>query len=153
MLEAYASVIPNLSTLALTTLGTAFDLPGRADLYDELEDAGWQQADIVVTLLRSNLLPDVELIMGKRIERCKGFEGYIPLPIAPPRSISPDDRKVTWVARNPRLPTTPSFQRFQEIKVGLTVSALLRRGVTRRDIREALRGTEESGPWMRLSYV
>lgn len=58
----------------------------------------------------------------------------------------PRDPVVVFVARNPRLPTTPAFQRFKEFQVGRTAEQLLRRGVTHRDIREATRAG-----WVRFS--
>lgn len=138
MLSKYRPTVDAFSpgvVRALTVrLGLADDLP----LYDELARARYGQADVVLELLRLDLIPEVEALIGHPITRAP----YSPPREPPPRPRPPrlaDDRCVVAVARNPRLPTTPSFQRFQEFKVGVPISSLLRRGVTRRDIREATR--------------
>lgn len=144
MLEKYEAAINSLGPGVARAVTVIFDLPARGSLYDELEDAGWTQADLVVELLRLDLIPEVEALVGHPITHCPGYK-YKPLPL-PARASSPDDRRVTNVVRNPRLPTTDSFHRFALIRPGQTVGSLLRRGVTRKDIREALRNN-----WMELT--
>lgn len=145
MLDKYRAVIDGFQSGVARAVTVIFDLPGRAALFDELEDAGWTQADLVVELLHLDLIPEVEALIGHPITKCPGFK-YKPLPILPRPEPGPDDRRVKTVVRNPRLPTTPAFQRFQLIRPGVTLASLLRRGLTRRDIREALREG-----WMELT--
>lgn len=144
MLEKYQPAINTFGPGVARAVTVIFDLPARASLYEELEDAGWTQADLVVELLRLDLIPEVEALLGHPITRCPGYK-YRPLPVLP-RDESPDARRVrSVVPDNPRLPSTPSYQRFALIRPGQTVGSLLRRGLTRRDIREALRNK-----WMEL---
>lgn len=49
----------------------------------------------------------------------------------------PKQRRVRFISRNPRLPTTPAWYRYNLIRVGMTEQQLHSRGVTPRDIREA----------------
>ena len=102
--------------------------------------AGLCQADIVLALLRGpeRFHPCIESLVGRPVQRLPGVQ-IRPLPTTvTPEVPAADRRRVLSVAPNPRLPTTPSFQRFREFRVGRTVAQLLRRGVTRKDIREAL---------------
>lgn len=99
--------------------------------------------DLVLALLRGprDLRPSAEALAGVPIKVVPGFDKVRPLPVASPRPMDQealDLRRVIWVARNPRLPTSPAFQRFKQIRVGRTVQQCLTRGVTRRDLREAL---------------
>lgn len=107
---------------------------------------GWSQADLVLTLLRINTassLRAVSRLIGRPITYC---------PPALSRRLPPssllregDMRRVRRVRGNPRLPGTDAHRRFSEMRPGRTITQLLVRGVTRRDIREALRRG-----WMRL---
>lgn len=115
--------------------------------------------DRILILLRANYLDDVEHLIGFPISRIPPVtapsvlseDEYAPAAVAErsdwvqqwltrhPADPSSDDRRVTAVAPNPRLPTTPAFQRYRLIKVGMTIGQLIRRGVTRKDILEAVR--------------
>lgn len=138
MLVKYRSAVDSFSSAATQEMRRAFRLPGLLPLFDELHERGYGQADLCLELLHTNLLPEVEALIGRPIVRGPPpITGYVPGPCEH-RERGPDDRRVTHVARNPRLPTTPAFQRFREFRPGVTISSLLRRGVTRRDIREAV---------------
>jgi hypothetical protein len=52
---------------------------------------------------------------------------------------------ITFVSKNPRLPTTGAFYRFRIFREGMTIGSFLRRGGTRRDVRQAL-----SAGWVRV---
>jgi hypothetical protein len=99
-------------------------------------------ADVAVALLRINTeesLSEVERMTGRKIKKCPAF-----LPCWPPKPVTQKRApRVTRTARNPCLPTTPAFQRFRKIKIGMTEDQLARRGVTRRDLRR----------WRRLGHV
>lgn len=114
------------------------------------EEKGLGQADLVLALLRGDtpsLHAAAEELVGKAIQQLPPQPSRpLPAPVAKPEEPPADRRRVTRVGPNPRLPTTPSFQRFRLIKVGLTVGQLVRRGVTRRDIREAL-----ANQWLELT--
>jgi hypothetical protein len=112
--------------------------------FDCLDSHGMGQADVVLELLRINRRPalrHVEPLVGRPITRCPPVLALFLAPSAVvAKRRSGDDRRVTRVVKhNPRLPTTKSFYRFQEFKKGRTIAELLRRGVTRRDLRNALR--------------
>jgi hypothetical protein len=146
MLERYRAAIDTFSPGVTRAMTVRFNLQGSGDLFDELQQSGYGQADLCLELLRLNLIPEVEVLIGKPIQRVPGFSHCVPLPVVP-RVETPDDRRVVSVVRNPRLPTTPSFHRFQLFRPGVTIRSLLKRGVTRRDIREAARG-DKTGPWV-----
>lgn len=56
------------------------------------------------------------------------------------RTRDPRDRKITWVLEtNPRQPSTDAHLRWSEFRVGRSVAQLRTRGVTRRDLRRAVR--------------
>lgn len=138
MLVKYRSAVDSFSPQATEEMRGAFQLPGVLPLFDELHERGYGQADLCLELLHSSHLPEVEALIGHPIKRGPPpITGYVPGPCER-REPGPDDRRVTRVARNPRLPTTPAFQRFREFRPGVTISSLLRRGVTRKDIREAV---------------
>jgi hypothetical protein len=110
-------------------------------LPDACVTANLHQADLVLALLRTphpRLIAAAEALVGHPIVHLP------PQPSPPlPRPVDvvhidtgADARRVLRKAPNPRLPTTPSFQRYRLVRVGLTVGQLIRRGVTRKDIRE-----------------
>ncbi|HUD11477.1 MAG TPA: hypothetical protein VMS08_03630 [Candidatus Saccharimonadia bacterium] len=87
-------------------------------------------------LLQCGQIDGVEIMLGRRITICptclsRRFETLV----TKPQSLD-DLQLITAVDRNPRLPTTPSFQRYQALRLGMTVAQALRRGVRRRDLRE-----------------
>jgi hypothetical protein len=103
--------------------------------------------DLVLVLLRAGLVADAEVVAGCPIQYGPSPR-LRPLPLAPspPSRPDPDARRITQVVPNPRLPTTPSWGRFRCLRPGMTVAQALRRGVTRRDLREAVRRR-----WVELS--
>jgi hypothetical protein len=121
---------------AVRVLENRYQLPRSGSLFFRLLDAGVDQAHAVLTLLHAEEDEAVGILIGRSITICpacltRRFEPSIAA------EVTPDDlRIVSTVSRNPRLPTTPSFQRFAAIKPGMSVAQLLRRGVRRRDIRE-----------------
>lgn len=98
--------------------------------------------DMVLLLLKSPdpaLVAAAEALAGVRVTRLPpAVPQYPPLPVAA-RDHGPDARIILHVVRNPRLPTTPSFHRFQAFRPGHTIGYALRHGATRKDLREALR--------------
>lgn len=155
MLPRYRPAIGGFSTGVIRALQVRLCLPQLPvefcgpplPLYDSLSRAGLGQADVVLELLRLDLIPEVEALIGHPITRCP-TRVYRPLPLAPRAAPGPDDRRVLSVVRNPRLPTTDSFQRFRLIQPGTTISSLLKRGVTRKDLRECARNS-----WVVLSEL
>lgn len=93
--------------------------------------------DLVLALLRGGYLPEAEALAGVPIQYGRPAIAR-PLPVEEPTK-GPDDRIIRSVAPNPRLPTTPAFQRYKAFRPGRTIAQCLSRGVTRRDLREALR--------------
>lgn len=136
MLPKYRPVIDGFCAGVARALTVRLGLSDNLPLYEELMLAGYGQADVVLELLRLDLLPEVEALIGHPIQRLPA-RPVRPYPPLPRRAPSPDDARVLSVVRNPRLPTTPSFLRFQEFRPGVSISSLIKRGVTRKDIREA----------------
>lgn len=108
------------------------------------------QADVVLALIRAPMgLPHfmqcAEGLMGRAIRHCPPC---LRLPYAQMEFPDPEGeeaRRLTFVARNPRLPTTDAFYRYRVMKTGMTVQQCLVRGAKKRDIRLALRKG-----WIRL---
>lgn len=138
MLLKYRPVVDGFCAGVVRALTIRLRLGDTLPLYDELVLARLGQADVVLELLRLDLLPEVEALIGHPIVRLPARITR-PYPTAPRRPPGPDDIRVLTVARNPRLPTTPSFFRYQQFRPGVSVASLLKRGVTRKDIREARR--------------
>lgn len=143
MLPKYRLTIAALPYDVRAHLRSRFTLPGDASLYSGLHAAGLGQADVVMELLRLGTPAaheGIALLVGRPVTVLPpAVPPRIPLPVRP-RAKEPDDRVVLSVGRNPRLPTTPSFQRYRLIQAGLSVAQLLKRGVTRRDLRELTSG-------------
>lgn len=107
--------------------------------------AGLCQADVVLALLRLEILNVAEEIVGRPITRCPPalLPGYR---AAGPARRLPDERRVTEV-RKPeseergrrRLLACEMYERIGRARVGMTISALMARGVTRKDLRIAVR--------------
>lgn len=91
-------------------------------------------ADLVLALLRGNRIKAAEAIAGVRVAQMPPDPRLNPRPYPRPRR----EERVSVVRRNTRLPTTGSFYRFRLFKVGMTKKQLAARGVTSRDIREAV---------------
>jgi hypothetical protein len=140
MLARHAAALSGLEIDALIYLKDYFklrwDAPG--DIAPALTERGLMQADVVLALLRGEYLDEVAALVGHPVERLPPREA-LPLPKTESSEVPKEDlRTITAVARNPRLPTTDSFQRFKHFKIGRSLHACLTRGVTRKDIREAL---------------
>lgn len=149
MLPKYQPAINQLHLSARTVLVEHFHLPHTPlpnRLWGVLHQKGLTQADVVMALLSAAKVPhiqdhpfrqDIELLIGKPVTVCPPQPHHTPYPTNPRRERGPDDLVVTRVVRNPRLPTTDSFQRFKQFRPGVSVQKLLTRGVTRKDLREA----------------
>lgn len=105
------------------------------------------RVDIVLALLRGGHTIEAEDLAGCPIQYGRPAR-YRPLPpYVPPPNIHPlDDKVIVQLAPNPRLPTTDAWYRYRLLKPGQTVAQAIRRGVTRRDIREAIQNN-----WVTLS--
>lgn len=147
MLPKYRPIVDGFGPGVCRALTVRLQLGDTLPLYEELVTRGLGQADVVLELLRLSLLPEVEALIGHPIVRLPARQTR-PWPEAPRRLPTPDDRRIVSVGRNPRLPTTPSFQRFKLFRPGVTLGSAVRRGATRKDIREALR----SG-WIRVEEL
>lgn len=141
MLDKYRQVIDDLSWPVGVGLRSYFRLPAKGDLFQHLQEAHLTQADVVLALLkdgRPHMREAAEAIIGAPIKVGHSTVPPPPSPVRlPPRT--GDERRFTKVAANPRLPTTDSAMRYRLMRPGRTIAEFLRRGGTRRDIREALR--------------
>lgn len=139
MLEKYRTAVRQLPTPVQSAVTSYFGLPGD-DLYEELVQIGASQADIVLAILHTeppNMVTGIQSLVTGNYSVLPPTMQLTPLPYPKPVSPSgPDARRVLMVAPNPKLPTTDAHQRFRLLRPGLSVAQLLRRGVTRRDIRE-----------------
>lgn len=165
MLTRHAMTISMLNRdgHASTLIRDYFDLSRSTSLMAALLDRELGQADLVLCLLRlrdHTTVPDRRRLLGFYVCRLVGRPILVGDPVvlryrangSVPRATtprSPDDRKITWVLdHNPRQPGTEAYLRWNEIKVGRTVSQLRSRGITRRDLRKALRLS-----WIRMEEV
>lgn len=141
MLEQYRTKIDGMSQGVRASLSSAFGLGagGSESLFDRLHSQKFTQADLVLKLLHLRHTKEAESIVGRPLTRCPPDPRLHPKPL-PSRLRTEDERTVVvGVAPNPRLPTTPSFQRYKAFRKGASVAQLIKRGVTRKDIREARR--------------
>jgi hypothetical protein len=137
MQERHLNVVRSLPRSEKRQVRRALSLPPRGELISLVSKM--HQADLVVALLRCEYLVPAVRLVGRPISLfppAKGLRLAAPPPIA---ALGPDDRRVLRAARNPRLPTTPAFQRFRLLKPGVSIREFLSRGGKRRDIRYALR--------------
>ena len=135
MQPRYMENVLRLPVSSIRTLERVFQLPRKGSLFFRLRDAGVDHAKAVLALLYSEDVTGAEVLLGHSITVCppclrRMYERTIYI-----KSID-EARVITVIARNPRLPTTPSFFRYASLKSGMTVAAALSRGVSRRDIRE-----------------
>lgn len=111
------------------------------EMYGIMRSRRLSQADLVLALLRVNTrdaLDCAERLVGRPILICPpALRGSPRLRNSSEKT--PDDRMVTMVRHNPCLPTTDAFQRFRQIRCGLTVRQLMTRGLSRRDLRKFTR--------------
>lgn len=147
MLPKYRPVVSSFSPGVTRALVVTLGLSDREPLYEALHSRGFSQADVVLVLLRLTLFPEVEALIGHPILRLPA-RPVKPWPQAVRRPPGPDDRRIISVARNPRLPTTPSFQRYKLFRPGSTLGGAVKRGVTRKDIREAIKNQ-----WIQLETL
>lgn len=123
------------------------DLPAPARAYLEAyfkdNPAKIGRTDLVLALLRGNFIEEAEALAG------------VPIQYGPRLTLGPPPQalltlarqpRITRLAPNPRLPTTAAWGRYRVLKVGMTLDQAYNRGVTKRDIREALRNK-----WMELT--
>lgn len=118
-----------------------FSLPARAPFHLALRARGIGQADLVLALLRINTRKSIffaERLIGKPITRGQAcllryrVNGRAPTVLRQPR--------VVWVTPiNPHPRLTDSRIRFSHYQLGRTEQQLRLRGLTRRDIRTAIR--------------
>lgn len=124
------------------TLERQFQLPRQGSLYFRLVDAGIDHAQATLALLGALDREGAEILLGH------------PITIGPPclehrfaqiiRKRTPDEDKIIVALKpNPhvfvhrsaeRLET--ATERYAKLKVGMSLDQALRRGVTRRDLRE-----------------
>lgn len=139
MLEPYKTQIDGMSQGVRASLLTCFGRAagGSDSLFECLHSLHVDQADVVLKLLHLRLRNEAETLIGRPVMRCPPDPRLHPKPY-PQRLRTEDERTVVvTVAHNPRLPTTPSFQRYKAFRKGASVAQLIKRGVTRKDLREA----------------
>src|SRR4051812_42883079 len=110
MQDIHARVVDALPPDAVDYLQYYFDCHVRDDipLRWALAARGASQADVVIALLRHGdprFIACAEALVGRRIYRCPPcLRASAPMNISDPST--PDQRRITFVSRNPRLPTT-----------------------------------------------
>lgn len=128
-----------------------FGLPVATALMPAMIARGLGQADLVLCLLRirdahSALRAAAEshitALVGHAIRACPPclqlYNQQRNCAADTQRSL--DDRRVTHVSPgNPRQEGTDAFMRWHEFRVGRTIGQLVSRGITKRDIRRAVR--------------
>lgn len=142
MLKKYQRAINGLEWAAQVMLRSHFKIErAHGSLYNQLDQAGLGQAEVVMALIadgRPQMRHAAEAVIGARIQRLRSGMPPPPSPVLPPARTG-DARRFTFVVRpNPRLPSTHSHTRFQAFRTGRSVEDFLKRGGTRRDLREAL---------------
>jgi hypothetical protein len=152
MLKKHSLVVAmmNRDTTTAFLLRDYFDLPRHTTLMSCLLHKQLGQADLVLALLRlRDRRPRNHRVLGAYIELLVGH----PITVAPtcllryatntshPRVVrSRDERKITFVlGTNPRAPATAAHLRWCEFRVGRSLGQLYVRGVTKRDVRKAVR--------------
>lgn len=109
-------------------------------LSERLAENALGQADCVLALLRLDRMMEVEWLLGRRIVHCPAAHKPAFLPSGSDLEVrSGDDRRIARVGVNTALPTTGKFYRWRIFRPGMTVGQAIVRGVTRRDVRLALR--------------
>lgn len=133
-----------------------FGLPVATALMPAMLDKGLGQADLVLCLLRIRdahktmrhaVEEHITSLIGQAIQACPSCL----LHYNPPSKItrSPDDRRLVHVTPvNPRQEGTDAHMRWCEYRVGRTIGQLIIRGVTKRDIRRAVRNG-----WIRVEEM
>jgi len=125
---------------------------GKDALFRTLDENAYDQADLVLCLLRINTAKAVqyaEALIGHCITHCPPAFKWKPLPINVLDRKTVDTRRVLRVQQEPRLRSGRRgwLPRYHLFKAGLSVTQLLRRGVTTNDLRlVAKRGWVEFAP-------
>jgi hypothetical protein len=145
MLDHHARVVDALPSYVFDYLTWYFDCPlgdeSTIRLSWALAKVGASQADVVLALLRMGerrFIECAEALVGRRIHYC-------PPCLRPPAYVdrgdppTPDQRRITFVSKNPRLPTTGAFYRFKIFRPGMTIGQFMVRGGQRRDVRAAIK--------------
>lgn len=110
------------------------------DLLEIAEEAGMDQADVVMTLATDSSVVGVkvvETLIGRPITRQRPG-GAPPRSRGPRRSVSvkrSDPRKICYVASNPKKEGSASWARFELYRVGMTVDEFLAAGGTMGDVK------------------
>jgi hypothetical protein len=128
------TVPPGVPNLTLHITG-----PG---LVEVLTIRGLGQADVVLALLRgpASMHRHVEALVGRPVERLPPItlRPLPPLASCPHETPAADRRRIAKIDRSDLPPLRPS-SRLREFRVGRTVAQLLARGVTRHEVRDAVR--------------
>lgn len=137
MLGKYARRVRRLGQQARAALAEDLELhlPARGGLVPALEGAGLCSADVVLVLLRRNLLQQASMVAGTPVRRYRPH-----VPPHPPLQVraakrSGDDRLITAVQRPCPAKAGPATQRYGLLRRRMSVRAALARGVRRRDLR------------------
>lgn len=139
MLPKYVPAVASLPGSVCALVRAKLSLPPDRSLLRALQEGGYGAADVVWCLLPAPgpLALDALSALGVRVTVLPpAMPPAVPLPVTRPPAEG-DGRRIASVERNPRLPTTPAFARYQEFRPGRTVAECLQRGVTRKDLREA----------------
>ncbi len=113
-----------------------------------LRRAGLGQADLVLCLLRLGELRWAEILVGKPIVYGPSFRTVLSQTGKKNQRVDRSPRVVFVQPHNPRKTCTRAHDRFEHFRVGRTEQQLRVRGVTRKDIRKALKWG-----WIRMEEV
>lgn len=107
-------------------------------IYQICENAGLDQADVVMSLARDTTIDGIatiETLIDAKITRAAPKQKKTAAK-APrkPRRVGRDDRIVQSVAPNPKKPNSKSFARYALYEVGVSVNELRERGITQADL-------------------
>jgi hypothetical protein len=131
-----------LATLALPgeaqhALEATFGLKHEGSLFFRLADRKIDHAKAVMALLKMEQRGAVETLIGKPIVICPPCLSRMNERLTRKRTFD-EARIISSMVPNPRHPATDAYQRFAELRLGMTIAQALRRGVSRRDVREWL---------------
>lgn len=137
MLGKYASRVRRLTLDARAAVAEELelDLPARGGLVQALNGAGCGSADVVLALLRREMVDAASMVAGTPVQRCPA---HVP-PLRPRAAVVPqrhgDDLQLVHVQRPcPVRPNTPAARRYALLRRHMSVRSALARGVTRRDL-------------------
>lgn len=134
MQAQYMEATLRLSASARYVLERKYKLPRLGSLYFRLSNI--DQASVVLALVDAELWDDVALLIGHPVPTlCPPCLTKLHAPTVMART--PDDEMiVTWKTNDKRGIIAPMMLRFELVRPGMTVTQLLLRGISRRDIRE-----------------